>query len=139
MLREAAAALTDGRILVMEASADRVLVAPQQIVIGRDGTLRVAQAGDEGFVVGPDESEHELSFRSCDETWQRDFWAVRSSSCWRRPRMARSSSATRFFSWPLLVVVPDAAGVEDVRAEEFGQAVAEAVVLLSPAAAPVWI
>ena len=37
-----AAALTDGRILVTEASTDRghrVLAAPQQFVIGRDGTL----------------------------------------------------------------------------------------------------
>jgi hypothetical protein len=64
VVEETTAALTDGRILVTEASTDRahrVLVAPQQLVIGRDGTLRVAQARDEGLVVGPDESEHDFS------------------------------------------------------------------------------
>ena len=63
VVEEAAAALADGRILVLEASTDRahrVFAAPQQLVIGRDGTLRVAQARDEGLVVGPDESEHDL-------------------------------------------------------------------------------
>jgi hypothetical protein len=47
VVEETAAALTDGRVLVLEAGADRahrVLPAPQQLVIGRHGTLRVAQA-----------------------------------------------------------------------------------------------
>jgi hypothetical protein len=73
-----AAALTDGRILVMQASADgarRVFAAPQQFVIGRDGTLRVAQAPDEGLVVGPDESEHDLSLQPGGESRQRGFGA----------------------------------------------------------------
>ena len=49
--------------------------APQQLVIGRDGTLRVAQARDEGLVVGPDESEHDLSLQPHGESRQRDFEA----------------------------------------------------------------
>jgi hypothetical protein len=47
VVEEAAASRTDGRILVMEASADRahrVFVAPPQLVIGSDGPLRIAQA-----------------------------------------------------------------------------------------------
>jgi hypothetical protein len=66
VVQETAAALTDGRILVMQASPDRahrVLAAPQQLVIGSDGTLRVTQARDQGLVIGPDESEHGLSLR----------------------------------------------------------------------------
>jgi hypothetical protein len=53
MVEETAAALTDGRILVLQASAngaDRVFTAPQQFVISRDGALRVAQARDEGWL-----------------------------------------------------------------------------------------
>lgn len=76
VIEETATALTDGRILVMQASADglhRVLTAPQQLVIGRDSTLRVAQARDESFVVGPDESEHDLSFQPYGNSRQRDF------------------------------------------------------------------
>ena len=76
VVEEAAAALTDGRILVMEASADRahrVFVPPQQFVIGRDGTLRVAQARDEELVAGYDESEQDLSLQPRGESRQRDF------------------------------------------------------------------
>jgi hypothetical protein len=76
VVEEAAAAFTDGRILVMEASADsanRVFTALQQLVISRDGTLRVAQARDEGLVVCPDESEHDLSLQPRGESRQRNF------------------------------------------------------------------
>jgi hypothetical protein len=55
VVEETAAPLPDGRILVTQASTDRarrVCAAPQQFVIGRDGTLRVAQAGDEELVAG---------------------------------------------------------------------------------------
>jgi hypothetical protein len=76
VVEEATAAFTDSRILVTEASTDRahrVLVAPQQLVIGRDGTLRVAQARDESLVVGPDESEHDFSLQPYGESRQRDY------------------------------------------------------------------
>lgn len=82
VVQETAAALTDGRILVMEASTDRahrVLVAPQQLVIGSDGTLRVAQARDEGLVIGPDESDHDLSLQPRGGSRQRDFGSGKGS------------------------------------------------------------
>jgi hypothetical protein len=44
VVEETAAAFTDGRVLVLQASTDgayRVFAASQQLVIGRDGTLRV--------------------------------------------------------------------------------------------------
>jgi hypothetical protein len=43
VVQEAAAAFAAGRVLVLEAGADhacRVLPAPQQLIVGRDGTLR---------------------------------------------------------------------------------------------------
>jgi hypothetical protein len=36
---------------------------PQQFVIGGHGTLRVAQTRGEGIVVGPDESQEDLSLQ----------------------------------------------------------------------------
>jgi hypothetical protein len=41
--------------------ADRILLAAQQLPVGRHGALRIAQARDEGFVIGSHESEHGLS------------------------------------------------------------------------------
>jgi hypothetical protein len=76
VVEETTAALTDGRILVTEASTDRahrVLAAPQQYVIGRDGTLGVAQARDEGSLSVPDESEHDFSLQPYGESRQRDY------------------------------------------------------------------
>jgi hypothetical protein len=75
VIKETAAALTNGRILVLEASTDRAhgaLIAPQQLMVGRDGTLRVAQARDEGLVVGADESEHDTMLQPPGESWQMD-------------------------------------------------------------------
>jgi hypothetical protein len=76
VVEETAAGLTDGRILVMEASrdgADRVCATPQQFVISRDGALWVTRARDEGLAVGSGESEHDPRFKACGESRQEDF------------------------------------------------------------------
>jgi len=122
VVEETTAALTDGRILVTETSTDRahrVLVAPQQLVIGRDGTLGVAQARDEGLVVGPDESEHDFSLQPYGESRQRDYESGQARAITTRaPRHSRNASRhvsvlskvrvcgdRRDFSWAALVLL----------------------------------
>lgn len=62
VIEQAAATLAHGGIGVVQArpdGAERILPAPQQLVIGRDSALRVAKAGDERIVVSSDKAEHE--------------------------------------------------------------------------------
>jgi hypothetical protein len=87
VVQETAAALADGRILMPQASADRahrVRVAPQQLVIGRYGTLRITQARDEGLIVGPDKPEHDVSLRPHCASRQRNF-GTRARVCRTEP------------------------------------------------------
>lgn len=54
VVEETATAFANRRTLVAQARADgahRGLAAPQQFMVGRDGTLRVAQARDEGVFI----------------------------------------------------------------------------------------
>jgi hypothetical protein len=47
--------------------------ASQQLPIGRDSALRVAQARDQGVVVGSHEAEHDLECQAVHGVQRRDF------------------------------------------------------------------
>jgi hypothetical protein len=99
VVEETAAALADARILVTQASTDRayrILAAPQQLVIRRDGTLRVAQARDEGLVVGPGESEHGFSFQPYGGSGQRDYVFMHPPCRQQASRLLPASRVSRY-------------------------------------------
>src|SRR6185437_3722198 len=90
-------------ILVLQASAngaDRVFTAPQQFVISRDGALRVAQARDEGLVVGPGESEHDGSLRPRGGSRQRVLAWLFAGRRLSEPARLRAGGHARRASWP---------------------------------------